>query len=431
MRFVFYSTNSNYFDESTYKITNIPEWKSQWQLFTQKYPEHQFIAVTQKPGMFLLDLESESQNSHIKILESDDSNTIAEYIISLQPDYAIALSFWVTPFDWLCIKDSIIGEKLKEKGIKTICHSVETSMICFDKNKTHEFLEKNNFNVAKALFIDHDLYFCGGNRKEIKYNIYKEAVLAQVKKLHFPVVIKDTVGLSSYGMQVLNTYGEAVNYLNSKKHSSNRIIEEYIPGEQFGCEIYGANGKYTVLPPFKFSVNQYGITSPKQGIKLGPVEDPYYRTDELYEQMKELAAKLNLNGVAQVDLVFSNNKWFVIEINPRLSGMTTTYGASLQKSVYQMVLDYCVFGCEDKKLMPALNMKLPLKSKTELQQLAQNPDIKFLSQTEDLLAKQDRELGYCEAIVTASSFDKLQSIFGELLPELKTKYPSFHNSSEK
>ena len=78
-------------------------------------------------------------------------------------------------------------------------------------------------------------------------------------------------------MVVASTYNQVISFLSSKRYNSDRIIEEYIEGLQFGTEIHGTNGKYIVHNPYLFSVNKYGITSPKQSVKIGPVCDKKYK----------------------------------------------------------------------------------------------------------------------------------------------------------
>ena len=139
------------------------------------------------------------------------------------------------------------------------------------KQETHIFLEKNNFNTAKSVYVHHEHYWAERNKNIIQTNIYKEYVHNEIKKLKFPVVIKDTTGLSSYGMDVVQTYNEAIHILNSKKNNGDRLVEEYITGDSFGIEIYGNENNYFVSEVLINSVNQFGLTSPKQNVKLGPV----------------------------------------------------------------------------------------------------------------------------------------------------------------
>ena len=59
---------------------------------------------------------------------------------------------------------------------------------------------------------------------------------------------------------------------------------------------------------------------------------------ELKSMAEKIAALPGFMGLAQIDVVFDGNEWFVIEINPRLSGMTTTYEAMTETSVFEKLL---------------------------------------------------------------------------------------------
>lgn len=398
MKILFFSTNSNFYDKENLIYTTVPSFEEQWEEFKRAHPADEFCFVTQLPGMFL-----PVNQMAVKDTINDDTDEIAEIICGLKPDLAVAMSFWVAPYDWLPVKDALVGEKLKSKGIKTICHSVDATMTCFDKWEMHNFLVANSFPYAPGLLVKHDLFFCAGNQRDVKTNVYKEAVLSQIKSLHFPLIIKDNVGLSSYGMEVCNTYGQVVNYLNSKKNNSDRLIEEYLDGEQFGAEIYGTAGNYTVLPPLSFSLNQYGITSPKLSVKQGPLSKADLEKknwSECEKMLLQVAEKLNFSGVAQVDLIYHNSKWYIIEINPRLSGMTLTYSASAGKSVYEIIYQTCVERkkLDTEKMQSVLNQKYPLMPAEELKTFAEKNNFIYVSQIENKAAKQEREKGYCEGI---------------------------------
>ncbi len=395
MRIVFYSSNSNYYEPQSFINKTYPSFDKLWQDFSSSYKEHTFFALSQKPAMFM--------PSSCIIVDTYDTKEFAKKILELKPDLAIAASFWIRPYDWLPLKDSFIADELRQAGVKTICHSKETTLLCFDKYRTTAFFEANGFNHAPGLFVDHDLFFCAGNQPEVCDNVYKESVYRQLKEMEYPLIIKNPVGLSSYGMTVVNSYSEAYGYLNSKKNNSNRLIEKFLQGQQFGAEIYGSDGNYTVMPPFTLSVNQYGITSPKLCRKTGPVRAPEYKLYELKNELLRLAQSLKLNGYAQVDLIFSNEKWYIIEINPRLSGMTTTYAASVGMNFYEYIFKAVTTGLENIELKDVVNKKIPQQKEEDLQKLAENDDVLFVSQIENLTAKQEREKGYCEVIYRAAS----------------------------
>lgn len=400
MKIVFYSSNSNVFDKENFIIKVKPSNETQFDSFCKKHPEHDFICISQAPAMYM------PEKSLILLRQELTASEFAKEILKYKPDLAIAMSFWVNPYDWLTVNDALIAEELRKNDVRTISHSVETGLVCFDKWRTHQKLLQLGFNIPKGLFVDHDMYFCAGSHKEVLNNVYKASVYNQIKELNLPLIIKDTAGLSSYGMTVVHTYGEAVGYLNSKRNNSNRLVEEYIHGEQFGVEIYGVPGNYTVLPPFRFSLNQYGITSPKQSAKSGPEK----LEQQLEEMLLKLAEELSFEGCTQVDLIKSQEKWYIIEINPRLSGMSFTYSTTLGISVFELLYKTCI---EKTNLQmnknKVLNLKLPLMSEEQMNEVLNIDGVKLLNQTNDLAAKQEREKGFCECIIATEIPEKIKS----------------------
>lgn len=465
MRILFYSTNSNRYDGEKTNLRTLPSFAGQWENLAEKHPEHHFLIATQLPGTFLLDVKNneiaqKAKNIEYFLTEDDDEEKIADFLFSLNPEIALAASFYVPPFDWLTAKDALVAENLRKKGIKTVCHPLEAALISFDKWQTHQFFEKYSFPCAKAVYLHHELFINGGNRREIKSNVYKNAVFSQIRKLKFPAIIKDTTGMSSFGMDVVNSFEEAKAIILSKKTTADRIIEEMIKGGQFGLEAvrFQKNGKsfVKVLPPFKFSVNRYGITSPKQSVKVGPVFDrEKYCLSDLEKMISSLCEKMNLDGSANFDLVFNEDekKWFVLEVNPRLSGMTTTYAASLKKSVSEMLFeiakenlesdkelkksetkseteheskcknaeneDLFANACSSEHFSPAMNIKFPLLSDEKLKKAKSLPFVSIVNQQENLGARQLREKGYCEVIFTAETFEKLSENLNILKSEFE------------
>ncbi len=419
MNIVIYSTNSNIYDGTKQKTQTLPYFSQGWQDLAQSDTENRYIIATQLPGMFLLDIQDDvitnkASNISYNLIPDGTVEQQAQFIASLNPNIAIAASFYVAPFDWLTIQDSLIAQELKKLNIKTICHSTQTALDCFDKYRTHQVLKNSGVNVAQCVYVHHDLFINAGNRREVKTNVYRESVFSQIKQLNYPVIIKDTVGLSSYGMQVVQTFDEAKAFLMSKKNSSDRIVEELIIGEQFGSEIYGTDGKYTVMPPLMFSVNKYGITSPKQSVKAGPVTNGY-NIDDLNTMLTAIAKKLNFSGITQVDLVHKDGQWYVIEINPRLSGMTSSYAVMTDKSIPSIIC-----SCADKKASYdiknyVLNIKFPLLSQQDFEKIYSLPFVKYISQIQNFAALQLREMGYCEVIIgTPKSFSELAECLDKL-----------------
>ena len=283
MNILFYNSNTNNTDVANFCYSFFPSAKIDFENLAEKYPEHQFFVVAQKPGVFLLDLEngelaSKAEKVQYHLLEKETSpKDFASFIQKLKPDLAISVSYWLSPFDWLSLQDSLIAEYLSENNVKVLCNSLENQEMCFNKWETQLALEAKGFTVPKSIYLNHDLFWAERSNKSIIHNPYKELIFYKLQKLDFPVVIKSLTGFSSYGMDVAKTFPEALHFLTQKSGNEDKIIQEYKDGLHFGLEIYGTKDCFEIKPPFKFSLNKYGITSPKQSVKIGPFYWDYHR----------------------------------------------------------------------------------------------------------------------------------------------------------
>ena len=411
--------------------TRFPPRCKEWERMARAFPEHQFYVVTQQPGMFMLDVPPVGVRAAARtdspvpapvqyiVHELERTEDIAQLIAGLQPDAAVAASFWTAPYDWAPIKDAMIAQQLEQAGVRTVCHPPHAAAVCFDKYQTHQKLESLGFTVPRAVYVHHELFWCERGHHQVKTNVYKEYVLSQLRQLHYPIIIKETVGLSSYRMEVAVSYKQALAWLQSGKNSADHIVEEYIEGIQFGTEIYGTPGAYRVQPPFMFSVNKYGITSPKQSVKLGPVTGGAMQLSELNSMLTRLAESLGLSGIAQVDLVLSpqnGGTWYIIEINPRLSGMTESYAAAYGQNLYELILQAAGVLPAPQQRQPdfTCNIKLPLLTDAQMKRLHDVPYVVYVSRVHNREAKQEREKGYCELIFTAPTIPQLEQELEEL-----------------
>lgn len=463
MRLVFFNTNSNHFDPKIVHIKTMPSWNEEWNRVANNFSNHEFFLAAMLPAMFLLDYENEEIQKAANInyieLRGASAEEIAEEILALNPDVAVAASFWITPYDWLGLQDSMVAEILRGRGVRTVAHSVQTQAICFDKFKTHIFLRENNFKCAAAVHVNYDLFWAERKKSEVRSNVYREFILREISKLNFPVIIKATTSVSSYGMEVVRTLPAVRAYLNSKKFNSDRLIEEFLEGIQFGTEIHtvkNSDGSFSpkVFPPLMYSVNQYGITSPKQSVKLGPLNSEKFKTQELSRELERLAKILQFEGIAQIDLVFHKNEWHIIEINPRLSGSSAAIALIKQKSLPQILTEFALgiydaratddamkiaktaqFVSENSRTeFPLyLNIKFPHLTEEQMRALFALPFVKYLCQTKNDAARQFREMGFCE-ILFGGVFSP-QELLAQL-EEIKTRFPevieiSFYETAKK
>ena len=85
MRIVFYSTNSNVFDDETFKINVRPKNAAAFEKFCAAHPEHDFFCVTQKPGMFLPEVNNDNQICYLP--KDTDTETFSEKRIKISNSF--------------------------------------------------------------------------------------------------------------------------------------------------------------------------------------------------------------------------------------------------------------------------------------------------------------------------------------------------------
>lgn len=420
MKILFYNSNTHKIDNKNFSIYLYPSCKNNFDKLVEKYPEHEFIVVTQKPGMFLVDLvegvplELSEKVSYFFLDENTSPLDFANFIVNIKPDYAISTSYWIAPYDWLSLNDGIIAEHLKQHNINTISNNLKSQEICFDKWQTNQFFKNNNFLCPNAIFFNHSLFWAERSNKNVIHNPYKTSFLEKLKQLKYPVVIKNLYSFSSYSTDVAKSFSEALHFLSQKGGNEDKIIEEYIDGEHLGVEVFCSKNKPHIFSPFLFSLNKYGITCPKQSMKFGPIN---INKKDFYGEINRLSSLLDFSASYQIDLIFSNNRFYFIEINPRLSGLTNCYTSSTNKSILELLIDICIYNkiptIENYNLY---SVKIDLQSKQNLKQLEQNQAIKAICQIENKNAKQKRDKGFCEIITT---YEKLKNINPSFLETAK------------
>jgi len=367
MKIILYSITTIIPDHSKSSLCFYPSRKECWDKLTEDYPNHQFIIVCDKYNEHVLDFKDGqigdiSHKVSYKYFPVDaEATEIVEMISDMKADLVIAYSPPDIPVDWGYIKASIIAEQLNNLGIKAICHSIDTSITFADKWRTHCALKELGFNVTPAVYV-HNNFFNLHKTLEFSVNAYREYIFFCIKQLNYPVLIKNTFYCASIGMKKANNYNEAVEILTSMENDTDVLVEEYLQGEHFGTEIHGALGKYNIIPPLKLSVNDDGVVDPFKSIKFGPVLNQEYKILELQDLLRKLAETYKFEGTAQIDLIFSNGKWYIVDINPRLSYMTDTIGFAMQqRSSYKVYVDSALGTTEEftnAKIKYAINFKV-------------------------------------------------------------------------
>ena len=426
MKIVFFNTASTKpASGSGVWVSYFPSRAEAWDELAEQYPEHEFVLITKLPALYLIDRDQNGNiaklSDKIKYVFIDDEHNSPDEIFELikqqEPEIAVAISTPNIPIDWNFIKESVIGEKLEAAGIPVIAHEMLTAISFYDKWRSQLALRSFGFGYAKGIYIHHDQFTLEKNNPAYTNNVYKEYVLYRVSQFDYPVIIKDTIGAGSLGLQVAKNFEQAKEIILSDQITSDIMVEEMILGESFGTEIHGVEGNYHVLPPFSFSMDDEGITNPMYSVKFGPVTADKYNIPQLQESLRQLAESFHFAGSAQVDLIFRDGKWYIIEVNPRWSGMTTTAAAAEGRNPYDIYAESAIGGTVDyskwENLKYTLNFKIPATDDETLKKLNSREHVKFIMVTISYVK-------YCEVVI--GGCDTKEDLLAEL-DAIKAEFP--------
>ena len=346
-KIVLYSSNSKLRSVGS-NCTVFPKWADQWDSVAEKHQDAEITLVVQLNGRYFLDIfdgKAYKLPKNVKVIQMDMQDKTDEFvstITKLAPDVAIAMPGPVGGFDWNGIRDSVIAKCLEKNGIKTICYSTETALNTFDKWRMHQVFEQYGFRCPWVIYVHNEMFFAGKDDPFSTGNVYQEMILKQVELSPMPIIIKSTTGSSSMGVYIARTFEQAKEYLLSEKNSGDVIIEQFIKGEEFGTEVHGCKGNYHVMPPYRiFSTANNELNDPlgMTTLKYGPILDESYNVPALQSELKRLAEVMGFAGIMQVDLMYANGEWYIIEINSRWSGMTTLVTASQGRLPYDVYVE--------------------------------------------------------------------------------------------
>lgn len=369
-----------------------PSKADDWNSLAEQYPQHEFVLVTSLPSSYLIDGAQAGEKPKLadKIEyvfidgEHNSPDDIAQLIESQSPETAVAISTPGMPIDWNFLRDAVVGEKLRDAGINVISHTVFTAISFYDKWRSQIALRSFGFDYAKGIYIHNSQFRI--EQRNCKNNIYKEYVLHRISRFNYPVIIKDTTGAGSIGIQTANNYEQAKEIITSDDITTDIIVEEMIEGESFGTEIHGVEGHYHVLPPISISTNKDGISVPnKDSVKFGPVTADKYNIPQLQESLRRLAESFHFAGSAQVDLIFRDGQWYIIEVNPRWSGMTAVTAAMEGRNPLDIYAESALIGEKDyskwENLKYVLFFKVSATDDETLEKIAERKYVKSIMAT--------------------------------------------------
>lgn len=219
-----------------------------------------------------------------------NENYIKRLVEICKKDKIVAILSLIDPELELLSKNKKIFESI---GVKIIGSSYEISDICFDKWKMYNFLKENNFLTARTY-------------NDLEH--FKKEHLE--RKIGFPIILKPKNGSASIGVKKIDEMKELDYYWKIRKEEY--IIQEFLEGEEIGCDVYTDLISNEVVSIF---------TKRKISMRAGETDKSFsIKEYKLLELIEKFVSKLGTKGLIDIDIFKVNNNYYISEVNPRFGG---------------------------------------------------------------------------------------------------------------
>ncbi len=150
-----------------------------------------------------------------------------------------------------------------------------------------------------------------------------------IKKVNMPVFVKPNKGGSSLGTFFVKSHNDLLEKIKvAFEHDDEVLVEEYLPGTELTCGAIKHKGKIIAFPvteiisktASKFFDFEAKYTKGAAD-EITPARIPENLSEKVKNLSKTLYEKLELNGIARFDYIFSNNVLYFLELNT-IPGMT-------------------------------------------------------------------------------------------------------------
>lgn len=262
-----------------------------------------------------------------KINEEISALALAEHLIEWRPDGVVSLAI---P-DENALRDSLVGEILAQHNIKMIAHPIAAAQIFSNKWDTKLTLAQFDLKTPKAILLDGDLT----NQRNIAFPAYRELIHRNASEIGYPVLTKPLWDSLGNGIE-FHRNSESLNSYLASPYNGNVVLEKFLDGVLCSVEVIGSNGTYLFQP-----ILWKGQTDLRSTLFFNEVRHSIVGAHEkrifgnTAQRIVKLCNHLKIEGVIEVEMIFHDGEYYIIEINPRVSGTTVLSSAASSINTFE------------------------------------------------------------------------------------------------
>ncbi|MEV6986113.1 ATP-grasp domain-containing protein [Sphaerisporangium sp. NPDC051017] len=243
------------------------------------------------------------------------------------------------------LRDALVAAELAADGVANVMHGAETTCLLANKAETKALLRRAGFCVPDDVAVDGDVL----NGRTVPMPGYRDYLARRANEIGFPLLSKPLWDSFGNGIRYLGNPAALAEYLRSPL-DGNTLLERCLDGELCSVEIIGRVGTYHVQPlvwkgrtggepSFLFGLVRYA----------GPRPEAERNFEDVAERLVRLCSELDVNGALEVEMIYRDGVYHVIEINPRVSGTTLLSIVASGRNTYVELLNMALQNWPDPR----------------------------------------------------------------------------------
>ena len=230
------------------------------------------------------------------------------------------------------LRDALVCEQL---AVPTVMHSVAATALMANKWETKLLVGAHGLDTPEGMLVDGDLL----NDRTLAVPAYRDFLGQRAAEIGYPLLSKPLWDCLGNGIRFIAGPDDLEKYL-FQPYNGNVVLERCLSGELCSAEVVGADGDHIVqpllwkgptggAPTFAFTTVRHTAPRPEADERFAPVA----------ERLRRLCSALGVRGSVEVEMIYVDGGYQIIEINPRVSGSTSLSIAASGLNTYVAMLD--------------------------------------------------------------------------------------------
>lgn len=292
------------------------------------------VQVCNDAGWDTVFLKTQSYHSWLPLERNHEKTDIRSYpdlsffdIIKLIDKEGINSILPISLLEPEGVRDSLIKDYLRSHHlpVNIVANSPSTMESTYDKWLTKDILSSFEIAVTPGRLIH-----SADCAEEI------------MKVFDFPLIIKERKGYMGMGVRMIDNALDLKKYIK-RNLQKGLFAEPFIAGSEVSMEVITWKDKMVFQPlVYKGETRINMLEHPAYRPRISPYKRGTAVEKKIIAMVTEAVGRLQLEGAAEFEFIIVGDEPYIMEVNPRISGITRLCNAAGGINVYQELAHVCI-----------------------------------------------------------------------------------------